>query len=228
MSTDLRKLFDGHGGAGATGSMAATAQHHHARPAAPVFRPPNLMRATLLAPIPSLVPLALWATGSIPAAAAIVSGGVLAVMAGGHVGYVRFDLWRCRRLADHLLLAHARGPVSSAIADWRAAELTSERMRRHLAGWVHDLIRETEQRARPTWTPLNRAAARQSLFLLRQLEHRIGDLSLPVSPRGVLIVQELLADGTTSPLYRTDRADALPDALAEALAGLGTGKRPPD
>ncbi len=211
MSTDLRKL-------------AANVPHRDAASPAPVFRPPQPLRATLFAPLPCLVPLALWAGGSIPAASAIVSGGVLAIMAGGHIGYVRFDLWRCRRLADRLLLADSRGRVSSALAEWRAGELASERVRRNLAGWVHDLIRDAEPGARRVWSPLNRPAARQNLFLLRQLEHRLGDLSQPASPRGVLLVRALLSDGTTSPLYRPDRADRLPDALAEALVGLGTGK----
>jgi hypothetical protein len=207
MSTDLRK-------------PAANAPHHDAALPAPAFRPPQPLRATFLAPLPCLVPLALWAGGSIPAVAAIVSCGVLAVMAGGHVGYVRFDLARCRALADQLLLADSCGHVSSALADWRVAELSSERTRRNLAGWTHDLIRDAEPRARHVWSPLNRAAAQQSLYLLRRLEHRIGDLSQPVSPRGVVVVRALLSDGTTSPLYRSDRAEELPDALVEALAGL--------
>jgi hypothetical protein len=220
MSNDLRKLFGGHAEAGGTGSTAETVRHDHVRPGREVFRPPHVLRATLLVPIPCAAPLVLWETGAIPAASAIVSGAVLSVMAGGHVGYLRFDLWRCRRLADRLLLTHPRGRVSSALADWRAAELTSERARRNLAGWVHDLIRETDRRARPSWTPLNRGAARQSLFLLRRLEQRLGDPFHPISPRGMLVVRELLADGTTSPLYRPDRAEHLADALAEALAAL--------
>ena len=76
------------------------------------------------------------------------------------------------------------------------------------------------QRPSLRWTPVNRGAALRSLFLLRRLEATLGDASRPVSPRGVLIVRRLLADGTTSPLYRRDRAEELPDALAGALADL--------
>jgi len=220
MRADLRKPFGGRAGTGANRPLSAI-QHRDASSPATVFVPPHPLRATLLAPIPSLAPFGLLASGAISAAAAIVSGGVLACMAGAHIGYARFDLWRCRRLADELLSAHHRATVSSPLVAWRSAELTSARTRRNLAEWVHGVIRDAEPpRVRLVWTPLNRAAARRNLFLLRRLEQRLSDLSRPVSPRGVLVVQELLADGTRSPLYRQDRADALPDALAEALAGL--------
>ena len=219
MPAALRKLFGGQASGSGTDSARAI-QTRVVRTAPPAFRPPHPLRAALLAPLPSAVPLALWASGAISAPAAIVSGGVLAVMAGAHVGYARFDLWRCRELGDRLLSAHPRAWVTSPIADWRAAELTSERNRRHLAKWVSGVIRDAEVRALRAWSPLNRAAARRSLFLLRRLEQRLGDLSQPVSPRGVLAVQALLSDGFASPLYRRERADRLPDALTDALAGL--------
>jgi len=166
-----------------------------------------LGRATLLAPVPSLVPLTLCAAGMIPAVQAILASGVLAAIAGAHVGYVRFELWRCRRLADRLLLAHPHGEIRSPLAA-------------RFVQWIGAIIRETERPTRLTWSPLNRAVVRDSLFLLRRLESRLSDLSRPVSPYGVLTVRELLADATTSPLYRPDRATDLPDSLTAALACL--------
>jgi len=220
MRAELPKPSGSRAGTSASEQMTAI-RHRDGSAPAPVFHPPHALRATLLAPIPSLVPLAHWARGAIPTTEAVVTGGVLACMAGAYIGYARFDLWRCRRLADRLLSAHPSTWPTSPLAEWRASELTSPRARRDLAEWVHGVIQDVEpSRARQVWTPLNRAAARQSLFLLRRLKQRIGDLSQPVSPRGVRVVQELLADGTTSPLYRLDRADDLPEALAEALADL--------
>jgi hypothetical protein len=199
----------------------------HALPSGDEFHPPHPARVTIVALLPSLVPLALWVGGAIPSVAAVVTGAVLLTMAAAHIGYAWFDLIRCRRLADRLLLAYPHARFSSPVVEWRADELTSVRMRRYLASWVRLLIEEADAPRRLTWSPLNRGAALRGRYLLRRLETRLGDLSRPVSPRGVLIVRELLADGTTSPLYRSDRADTLPDALAEALADLTIDAREP-
>jgi len=199
---------------------AASVRQADALQAPEQFLAPRLLRTALLAPLPGLVPLVLWAAGEIHPVAAVLAGGLLAIAAGAHIGSVRFDLWRCRRTADEVLLADRRGRASSPLLAWRAGELTSERSREHLAGWVRGVIREAESARRRIWTPLNRAAAMRNLFLLRRLELRLADLSRPVLPRGMLVVRELLADGMTSPLYCRDRAEELPDALAGALADL--------
>lgn len=141
----------------------------------------------------------------------------LAVLRGGMVWH---DLWRSRRLADRLLYAFTRFPLVSPLALWRAAELTSERNRRSLAKSLHGLVREAEGSVLPTAVPLIRRAARESLFLLRRLEARLADLTRPVSAHGALVVERLLADGVSSPLYCRERAAELPEALTEALAAL--------
>jgi hypothetical protein len=200
--------------------MATRPATAHSYPVPDEFRPPRPLRTTAFALVPSVVPLALWATGAIPGVAATVAAVVLLGMAAAQAGYVWLDRVRCVRLADGLLLAHPRARFSSQLVDWRAGELTSSRTRRHLARWVHAVVEEAGTPRRLAWTPLNRGAARRNMFLLRRLETRLGDMSRPVSPSGVLVVRELLSDGMTSPLYRSERAEALPDALAEALVGL--------
>jgi hypothetical protein len=207
--------------------MATRASAARTLPPGDEFHSPRPFRAMALALLPSLIPLALWLGGTISLVAAVLAAAVLLAMAAVHVGYAWFDLLRCRRLSDRLLLAYPRARFSSPLVEWRVRELTSSRMRRHLASWVQLVVEEAATQKHLTWTPLNRAAARRSAFLLRRLEARLADLSLPVSPRGMLIVRELLADGMTSPLYRSDRADSLPDALAEALSDLTVHGREP-
>jgi cobalamin biosynthesis Mg chelatase CobN len=73
---------------------------------------------------------------------------------------------------------------------------------------VQNLIRDAELALRASSSPLERHAIEQSLFLLRRLDRRLGDLSRPVSPYGVLVVGEL------------PNAAERPDALTEALAAL--------
>jgi hypothetical protein len=98
------------------------------------------------------------------------------------------------------------------LTDWRAPQLTSERARRHLVERLQSLIRAADVGLRAGTSPLDRRAFEQSLFLLRRLDRRLGDLSRPVSPYGVLVVRELV-DGA-------ERPTELPDALTEALAAL--------
>ena len=54
----------------------------------------------------------------------------------------------------------------------------------------------------------------RTLFALRRLEYRLGDLSRPVSPYGILVVGELV-EGVWRPL---------PDASTDALAALDASR----
>jgi hypothetical protein len=62
-------------------------------------------------------------------------------------------------------------------------------------------------------------AARPQAQLIQALADRLDDLSRPVSPRGVLLVEALLTDGT-GPLYARSRADELRAALERCLTEL--------
>ena len=180
------------------------------------FRPPRPLRtaALMLAPLP--LPLALWLSGALPAAAALgacVSFVLLALVQGGLGAY---DLHRSRGLGDALLRAYPGRPPVSELAAWRAAELTSARKRRELRRLVRRLRRETEACSPPGVWP---AALAETLRLLRRLESRLDRLTEPVSPLGMLDVH-LLATDDLSPLYFPERTGALPAALSRALAAL--------
>jgi len=178
----------------------ATLQSYELLPDREELVAPQPLHTTLLALTPALVLAGLGATGATSAGVATAAGGVLLALAGLCGGYAWFDARRCRVLADRLLRTHPR------------SQLTSERARRHLVERLQSLIRAADVGLRAGTSPLDRRAFEQSLFLLRRLDRRLGDLSRPVSPYGVLVVRELV-DGA-------ERPTELPDALTEALAAL--------
>jgi hypothetical protein len=186
----------------------ASLQSYELLPEREEFVAPQPLRATLLALTPALVLAVLGATGAASVGVTTAVGGVLVVLAALRGGYAWFDARRCRALADRLLRRQPGAAVSSPLTDWRTPQLTSERMRRRLVKRVQNLIRDAELALRASSSPLERHAIEQSLFLLRRLDRRLGDLSRPVSPYGVLVVGEL------------PNAAERPDALTEALAAL--------
>lgn len=89
-----------------------------------------------------------------------------------------------------------------------------------LAHSVREIVHELEGSPLPDDAPLNRAAARPHLNLLRALATRLEDLDRPVSQSGLLLVDELLTDGIDSPLYARDDAVDVRAALERCLAAL--------
>ncbi len=71
----------------------------------------------------------------------------------------------------------------------------------------------------PGALPLNRLEIRSQIGLLRALESRLADLSRPVTPRGVLLVERVLTE-PGSPLYAHGQRDQLAQMLSEACAAL--------
>jgi hypothetical protein len=124
--------------------MPATLRSYELLPDREEFVAPHPLRVTILALTPACVLAALGATGAASASVATATGGVLLGLAGIRGGYAWFDARRCRVLADRLLRAHPRSTVPSPLADWRAAQLTSERARRRLVRGVQSLIREAD------------------------------------------------------------------------------------
>ena len=98
------------------------------------------------------------------------------------------------------------------------------RHRRALARSLEQIVRELEGRVLPSAVPLNRAGARPHVDLVRALEARLR-ADEPVTPRGVLLVEELLSDAYGSPLYDRERVNDLRPALEESLAALEPSKR---
>jgi hypothetical protein len=220
MPANLRLALGAAAGAGnRPQAMPATLQSYELLPDREEFVAPQPLRATLLAVTPALVVGTLGATGAASAGLATAAGGVLLALAGIRGGYAWFDARRCRLLADRLLRTHPRSTITSPLTDWRATQLTSERTRRRLVRGVQSLTRAAEIGLRSPPSPLARHALERSLFVLRRLEWRLGDLSRPVSPYGILVVGELV-EGASSPFSRPERAGELPDASTEALAAL--------
>jgi hypothetical protein len=111
-----------------------------------------------------------------------------------------------RRIADPWLLWGAEARPAAEILAWRASELTDVRSRKTLARGLRRLRAEAEGRLVPGALPLNRLEIRSQIGLLRALESRLADLGRPVSPRGVLLVEQLLTE-PGSPLYARERTE---------------------
>jgi hypothetical protein len=129
------------------------------------------------------------------------------------------ELGRRRRVADDWLLWGAAARPSSALLGWRAAELTSRRVRSALAQSLRRIGREVRGRAYPGAVPLNGRAIRPHLVLVDALSERLDDHDRPVSAKGMVLVDRLLTE-PGSPLYSRVTDDVLAQALSEALAAL--------
>lgn len=105
-----------------------------------------------------------------------------------------------RRAADEQLLASR---LPSPRLAWRAAELTDPVHRIALGRALTDIVHASDERLLPNAKPINRGAVRESRAQLLELASCLFDTDHPVSPRGVLLVEQLLQDGR-SPLYGSE------------------------
>jgi hypothetical protein len=128
----------------------------------------------------------------------------------------RRELLAARRIADAELLATA---LPSPRFAWRTNELCSDEHRRALAESIVHVVRGSDTRYLPSASPLNRVAVRDQLPLLLSVASVLADTERRVSPRGVLLVEELLT-GSASPLYLHRPTNELRAALATALKTL--------
>jgi hypothetical protein len=102
-----------------------------------------------------------------------------------------------RRSADEQLLASR---LPSPRLAWRVAELTSPEHRVELGRSLTDTVHAADERLLPSAKPLNRPAVRENRAQLLDLASRLFDRDRFVAPRGVLMLERLLGDGT-GPLY---------------------------
>ena len=128
----------------------------------------------------------------------------------------RRELAAARRAADREILL---SPAPSLRHTWRAAELSTPKVRLELARTLHDVVREADIRHAPSASLVNRAAVRDQADRLLALGNRLADLERPVAARGVLLVDHLLTDGS-GPLYDRSRTAALPFYIDAALDAL--------
>ena len=121
-----------------------------------------------------------------------------------------------RRRADAELVNTLLPPPRLA---WRASELVSNENRLDLARSLTDVVHASDERLLPAASPLARTAVRACRAPLLALAARLCDLASPVRPRGVLLVERLLAGGG-SPLYGAPDPDRLRAAARRAHAAL--------
>jgi hypothetical protein len=128
----------------------------------------------------------------------------------------RRALRAARRRADAELLT-ARLP-SPRLA-WRTEELVAEDNRVELGRSLTDVVHSCDERRLPGASPLDRASIRPLRAQLLELAARLYDLSRAVAPRGILLVERLLYDGS-GPLYTRSASNRLRAEVERALAAL--------
>jgi hypothetical protein len=128
----------------------------------------------------------------------------------------RRALAAARRRADAELLA---SPLPSARLAWRTEELVAEDRRIELGRSLTDVVHAADERRLPGASPLNRGIVRERRAELLELAARLCDLSRPVAPRGVLLVDRLLSDGS-SPLFGRRAPNRLLVEADQARAAL--------
>ena len=126
-----------------------------------------------------------------------------------------------RRKADALLRLGVRVHSQSALLSWRAAELAHAHNRLVLARSLAQIVRDLEHSpSRVSVVPLNRRAIAPHADLIKKLSDRLADLAKPVELRGVVLIEDLLTDGVTSPLYSGGSEQDLHAVITECFASL--------
>jgi hypothetical protein len=131
----------------------------------------------------------------------------------------RRALRAARRRADDELLASR---LASPRLAWRTAELVSAANRRDLGRSLIEVVHAADERLLPSATPIARGAVRECRAELLELAARLYH-SEPVTPRGVLLVEHLVHDGS-GPLYGSTGTQRLAreiDVARRALDGPG-------
>ena len=154
-----------------------------------------------------------WIVGALAA----VSFGSAAALRAVHA---RRELAAVRRNIDRLIVHEPHSSEKSALARWRALEVTAPEFRKGVQREVKRVLSLLDPGSLPGASPLRRPAARRCADLLEQLRDRLGD-DRPVAARGVLLARQLLRD-PGSPLWSDESEHLLPRALKRVLGALET------
>jgi len=128
----------------------------------------------------------------------------------------RRALRSARRAADEQLFASR---LPSPRLAWRTEELTSRDHRLSLGRSLTDAVHASDERLLPSASPLNRGGVGEGRRGVLGRASRILDLDRPVLPRGVLLVERLLGDGS-GPLYGRGDPRRLRTATEQARTAL--------
>ena len=150
----------------------------------------------------------------------VALGAGLAAVGFSQFGRARLELVRRRRAADALLRTGVKIHPHSELLSWRAAQLTSPRNRRTLARSLNRIVGELERPSLVSPVPLNRRSLKPHVSLIRLLAERLAQFERPVTAQGMVLVEELLTDGYTSPLYLGGEAEDPAIAVNRCLAAL--------
>jgi hypothetical protein len=177
-----------------------------------------ILRPTLpyLAPVPMALAAAMLGVVSRPALVAVAASAALCALVRATIESARIELLRDR--ADAWILAHPAGQPTDDTVLRRMRELADPRTRTSLATSIR-LIADASDLA--GWHRLypNHRRIRAHRQELRHLARVLGDLSRPVSPRGVALAHRLLTAGG-GPLHHPHRADELSVAVRDTIAAL--------
>ena len=102
---------------------------------------------------------------------------------------------------------------------WRSAELTAGARRLELGRELRRIVSAADARYLPGASPVDRPRVRAASDALLSLADRLAELSRPVSPRGMLLLERLLNDAD-GPLYEGRATTTLAAALEEITANL--------
>ena len=102
-----------------------------------------------------------------------------------------------RRRADGELI---QTRLPSPRLAWRTQELVCDENRIDLGRSLTDIVHSADERLLPNARPLDRSAVRENRAELLDLASRLFAVGEPVQPRGILLVERLILDGS-GPLY---------------------------
>jgi hypothetical protein len=131
---------------------------------------------------------------------------------------------------DSLTRQLANGDTSDATPELklRARQLTSPRSRAGLARGLRNAVKEAHQ---PPWSRgMTRIVSRRAVLnAAEEIDLLVKHLYSPepVTPQGMALVHQILADGASSPLYGSGHGDALRQSVSLATAALGSADRGP-
>jgi hypothetical protein len=188
--------------------------------------PPPFRDGIALAAV-GVVPLALGLGDVIRPLSGLVFTGIFVGAGALRSALAYHDLSSLRRTADDEIRRRPRPQTPAPLLQWRSDELTCVRHRLALARTLSRLERDLSPDRLPGASPLNRVAARPQVDLFHAIGARLEAVELPVEPRAILQLEDLLTE-PESPLYSRVRAGGLRPALVECLESLSTvnGARP--